>query len=156
LSGVRLEHMEKVRVHLLGEVPIGNVMQAVLEFCIRAALRQDSRIIRDMVFKSRNEVETIIGQMHAAFTQAEEVVADQLASETYRLLVTMHASVTRFLVEQARPLPRIINYSVAGNMPSLALAVKIYGDASRAAELIVENNVIHPLFMPPTGRALSK
>jgi prophage DNA circulation protein len=156
MSGVNLAHMEKVRLHLLDEVATGNIMQAVLEFCIRAALRQDARIVRDMAYRSRNEVEAIIAQMHQAFTQAEEVVADQLASQTYRLLIALHASVTRFLVDRARPLPRVVNYKFADYMPSLTLAHKIYGDAARAAELIVENNVIHPLFMPPTGRALSR
>ena len=65
------------------------------------------------------------------------------------------SAITRDLKDRARYMPRIIAYDVRTSMPSLALANRLYGDGSRADELRAENDVPHPLFMPPGGRALS-
>jgi prophage DNA circulation protein len=40
-------------------------------------------------------------------------------------------------------------------MPSVALAHRLYADASRADELRNENKIVHPAFCLRDGRALS-
>jgi prophage DNA circulation protein len=55
----------------------------------------------------------------------------------------------------ARPLPRLLPYQFARVMPTLVLAQRLYADASRADEIRAENHVVHPLFCPLTGFALS-
>jgi len=56
-------------------------------------------------------------------------------------------------------LPRVINYNVGGVLPSLTVAQRLYPDAmlntDRSDELRLENKIIHPAFMRPTGICLS-
>jgi prophage DNA circulation protein len=70
-------------------------------------------------------------------------------------MLALHAAVTRDLTQRGRPLPRMVSYNTAASLPALALANRIYGDASRTDELIAENRAVHPLFMPAAGRALT-
>jgi prophage DNA circulation protein len=49
----------------------------------------------------------------------------------------------------------MVAYAFPDRRPVLAIAQALYGDAGRADELRAENKVVHPLFMPAAGRALS-
>ena len=85
----------------------------------------------------------------------EEIAADDMDQMTYQALVRLHAAVTFFLVETARPLPRMLNFQFGAPMPTLVAAYRLYADAGRADELRAENKVVHPAFMRPFGKALS-
>jgi hypothetical protein len=122
---------------------------------IELSLATEARIIADMRFISRSDVDRLKDEMNEAFRDIEEEVADSLDSLTYRALIKLHAAVMNYLVDAGRPLPRILRYQFAKIMPSLIMAHRLYGDASRADELRYENKVIHPAFMLLTGRALS-
>jgi prophage DNA circulation protein len=74
---------------------------------------------------------------------------------SYRGLVELHAGIIAFLVQTARPLPAMLQFSFAQSMPTLTMSNRLYYDASRADELRAENKVVHPLFMLSTGQALS-
>ena len=108
--------------------------------------------------RSRDEAERLLARVSDTFERAKEHAADTRDRDNYRALVVLHAAVTRHLQVSIRPLPRIVRYSFPASMPVLSLANRIYGDASRSAELIQENRraSAHPLFMPADGRALSK
>ena len=70
-------------------------------------------------------------------------------------MLKLHGDVTKFLVDQGRLLPRIINYSHMAPIPSLRMAQNAYADPTRSQELIDENHVVHPAFMPLTGNMLA-
>jgi len=89
------------------------------------------------------------------FADAEEVAADDMDQMSYRGLVELHANIIAFLVQTARPLPVMLTFAFAQSMPTLTMSNRLYYDASRADELRNENKVVHPLFMLPTGQALS-
>ena len=74
---------------------------------------------------------------------------------TYRAIIALHASITFFLIETARPRPRMMSYRFNQMMPTLVQAYRLYADASRADELRYENGIVHPGFAPLGGRALS-
>jgi len=122
---------------------------------IRLSLVTEARIIADMEFVSTVDVERVKATLNPEFAAAEEIAADDMDAMAYQGLVQLHASITNFLVETARPLPRLVRYRFFAIMPSLVTAQRLYYDAGRADELRDENKVVHPAFMPGTGRALS-
>lgn len=66
------------------------------------------------------------------------------------------ALVIRDLLARAQALPDLRPYAFPAPLPSLALAQRLYQDASRATEIELLNSVAQPLFMPATGLALSR
>lgn len=155
LAGATLLTMGAVRTEIEGEMPAGLAGVAVAQAGIRFALAQEARIVAAVVFTSRQDVDATLARFNDAFADAEEYAADNLDAANYQALVALHASVTRYLVDTARPLPRMINFEFPQRMPALTMANRIYADASREDELIAENKAVHPAFMPRQIKALS-
>jgi hypothetical protein len=88
------------------------------------------------------------------FDIAIELAAGQQDNPSYAALITLAGSITRYLADTARPLPRMLTYELIP-MPGLALSQFIYSDGSRSEELAKENRVVHPAFCPAKIRALS-
>ena len=155
LTGISQKQLSYVRKIMSGQSPVSIGATLIKNSIIRMSLASEGRAIADMKFKSREEVEQLKLSMNAALNEAAEIAADDMDAMTYRSLVSLHAAITNHLVETARPLPRMIRFQFAAPMPTLAMAHRLYYDASRADELREENEVVHPAFMKPSGRALS-
>ena len=67
----------------------------------------------------------------------------------------LSVAVVTDMTTRAQQLPTLGAYAVSDSLPSLALAQRIYQDATRADELATLNAVPHPLFMPASGQALA-
>ncbi len=131
-------------------------VQRVAQTAARFALVEMARIVAATTFTSRQDVDATLARVNAAFAPAEDFAAAQFNAVVWRALVASHADVVRDLKARARPLPRIVSYAFGTRMPLLTLANRLFGDASRAEQLLAENcDTVHPLFMPPTGRTLS-
>ena len=157
--GVTRVQMDTVRALILNYSPspitIPGVAVAVtaLYFC----LLEQAIIVANTTFVSRQDVDQMILTMNKAFEPAEEFSADvDQNPAVYQQLLSLHAAVTQDLVVTARPLPRIVVYDFGVVVPSLYLANRIYSDGGRADDLVAENKVVNPLFMPPSGRCLSQ
>ena len=122
---------------------------------INFALATQGKVLLATKFDSYDDAYTMKLNMNAAFAPMEEIAADDMEQMTYQALVRLHAAVTFFLVETARPLPRMLNFQFGAPMPTLVAAYRLYADAGRADELRAENKVVHPAFMRPFGKALS-
>lgn len=155
LVGADLIHMRRVREQITAMNPISPPAIMLVDTAIVCALAQESKIIAEMEFNSRDEVEALLAIMQVAFSDAEEVAANRVDSEVYQAIVALHASVTHHLVVTSQPLPRIIQYGYDDNFPSLYIAQKLYADANRADEVLNQNRVIHPAFCPRRGVVLS-
>lgn len=154
-AGITQKQLSSVRATVLAETPItiGGILirDSSIEMCLAA----EARVIADMVFVNRDDVEQLKRDMNEAFATAEEAAADVMDQMTYRALAALHAAVTFHLIETARPLPRMLNFAFAQSMPTLVTAHRLYYDSALADELRNENRVVHPAFMLPTGRGLS-
>jgi prophage DNA circulation protein len=147
--------MDRVRKAALAETPkYLPAVQTVLAI-IRVTLASEARIIAATTYKSRDDVEAVATAVNAAFSQTEEAASDDLDSATYMALMRLHGDVVQHLAQRARRLPRVISYTNAQVMPALRMAQRAYGDPSRFQELIDENGVVHPAFMPREGKMLS-
>lgn len=154
-AGATFEAIEQVRKAASLEVPTTVGGTTMMGVCIGLCFSAQGTIISGMDFVSRQDVERIKNVIQVPFQEAEEAAADAMDQATYMALVQLHAAITNFLVETARPLPRMLNYQFASSYPSLVLAYKLYDDASRADEVRSENKIVHPAFCPRLGLALS-
>jgi hypothetical protein len=155
-AGISFEQMEDIRnkaVEIPAPITIGAMLvkNSLIEFCIA----QQSAILGEAAFRSRQDVNRYKDIMNTSFAAMEEIAADDMDQMTYRMLIELHAATIYFLVERARPLPRMLNYRFADIMPSLVMSYKLYDIADRCDELRTENKIVHPAFMPLRGKALS-
>jgi prophage DNA circulation protein len=155
VNGINVYQMESVRraVAAQAAVSVGAIMTR--DTLIELAFAIQGYIISDMTFTSRDDVDQLKSMVNSAFEDTEEELADAMDSMTWRAVVKLHAAISQHLVETARPLPRMLNFSFNMTMPSVVLAHRLYADASRADELRAENKIVHPAFCPRQGRALS-
>jgi len=155
LTGISIAQFDGVISEAAKETPktIGAtiIKNAMIQFCIAA----QSRILVDVTFVSRNDVDAVKRKMNGSFSAVEEIAADNMAQDTYQILIGLHAAVVFFLTETARPLPLMLRYRFFEPLPTLVMAYRLYADASRADELRNENRNVHPAFMLLTGRALA-
>lgn len=154
-TGATIDNMENVRAVAAASNPVlvGAILtrNSLIQFC----LVTQAQILSNTTFVSREDVQSIRAMFNASFAAIEEDVADRMDAMTYRAIVELHAAVSFYLVETARPLPRILRYSFNLTLPTLAMAQRLYYDAGRADELLAENKMVHPAFAPRSGIALS-
>jgi prophage DNA circulation protein len=155
-TGANLSNIEKVRTiasstgtaTLAGAITIRD---SLVQFC----LVTQARIIADMNLTSRIEVEKIKSMFNDSFNKIEEDIANRMDAMTYRAIIELRAAISFYLVETARPLPRMLRYRFNLPMSTLVMSQRLYYDASRADELRNENKVVHPGFSPMSGLAMS-
>ena len=154
-SGATRPQIATVRVATEQEAPLtlGGVLTQ--NTAIRLCLATEGQIIARMTFVSRQDVDALKLSLRQPFDDAEEIAADDMDQSTFMSLIALDAAITNFLVTTARPLPQMSAYRFAAVLPSLVIAHRLYQDASRADGIVKENKIVHPLFCPPVGIALS-
>jgi hypothetical protein len=153
--GITFFPLDQVRLAAVAETPTTVGAFIVKNVIIELTLATECEIIANMTFVSRDDVDVIRDRMNDAFAPMEEIAADEMAQDTFQTLVHLHAALAFHLAETARPLPRMLNYNFFSTLSSVIIGYKLYSDASRCDELRDENKVVHPAFMPRTGRALA-
>jgi prophage DNA circulation protein len=154
-NGCTYQQMEIVRASIVAEAP--QTLGAVLvQNCgIELCLASEGEIIANTAFVSRQDVQMMKDSVQQPFQDSIEIAADDMDQETFADLSALYAALTNHLVVTARPLPQLLNYRFNQILPSLVIAQRLYADASRADEIRAENKIVHPLFCPATGVALS-
>jgi len=154
-NGATLPQLALVRAAVASQSPLTVGARLMKNSLINLSLATEARVIADTEFSSREAAEDMKEAMSEAFDQMEEIAADDMDQETYSALTALHAALVEHLITAERPLPHMLNFQFNAPGPTLVFAYRLYADASRADELREENGVIHPLFAPPFGRALS-
>ncbi len=155
-ASASFDAMGRVRAAIVDLAPLYWPGKAVRSACLQMALAEESRALSLVTLKSRSDADDYLSRMNAAFDPAEDAAAEDEDQTAFRAIVALHAAVANDLATRGRPLPRMVSFSFAKRLPALNLANRLYGDASRSDELVDENRVVHPLFMPADGRALSQ
>jgi prophage DNA circulation protein len=155
LCKATLTTMDRVRKAALAENPITLPAVLTVHAIVRLTLATEARILAEMTFRSREEVERIAIALNEAFSETEEVAADELDQGTYMALINLHGTVTAHLADRGRLLPRIVPYNWRMVMPALRMAQRAYSEPSRYQELVNENRIVHPAFMPAEGKMLA-
>lgn len=109
----------------------------------RLAAVTAARVVAETDWLSRQDAE-------AAGTDTLALIDLQLESDTaisdpaYNALVALRAAVSTDLRARALALPNMASYTPQATLPALVIAHRLYGDATRADEVCVRNNVRHP------------
>lgn len=154
-AGATRAGMRTVLSAMTAAAPKSALAAAVANAGIELSLVEIARILAATTFTSSNDVSVTIASNNTDFALAEETVADAGDVGTYQALVALHGAVTRDLVKRSLQLPILVAYSFPRSLPSVAMAWRLYADSTRADELVAQNKVIHPAFMPAQGVALS-
>ena len=154
-SGATLTSMDAVRVAATAEAPINLGAILTVNAIIRLTLAQDARIIAGLSFASRDDVDRIADAMNDAFDSAGETASDDHDAGTYLAILRLQADVTKHLADRGRVLPRVIDYSNPQTTTAITMAKRAYNDPSRSDEIRLENRIVHPAFVPLTGRMLA-
>jgi len=154
-TGLTVDAVERLRVTIAGlaasDARSVLIRARALAFCCI----QEARITAATAFASRTEIDRVLALVAGAFDVSQNAAADAGDAASYRALVGLRALMVRDLTQRSRPLPRLVTYTFGRGRSSLTLAQRLYGDAGRADELVAENEIVHPLFAPRAGRALS-
>lgn len=120
--------------------------------CAAIALAQASSAYQpssaDDAASVRDLVTSILG---AEITTA----GDEGDDASYLALIALRAAVVQDLNTRGAALPTVVPVISRAPVPSLVLAQRLYRDATRADELVVEANPVHPAFMPVSFQGLS-
>ena len=154
-TGMNIQQMARVHDAAAAEAPRTIGATIVANALIQFALATESEIVANMTFTSREDVELLRSKANIQFSGMEEIAADDMAQAAYQSIISLHAALSFYLTQTARPLPRMLSYRFFNSYPSVVLAHRLYADAGRADELMQENKTIHPAFMQMSGRALS-
>jgi prophage DNA circulation protein len=116
---------------------------SVIEAC-RAASQADFAASDDALTARDDLLDAIEARMQAV----DPVTGAPIDSALFDALRSLRAAMVQDLRVRGAKLPRITYYTPAAALPARVLAYRIYGDASRAEELVARNNIRHPGFVP--------
>lgn len=156
LAGVTLPQLGAIRDQAYAEAPVTVGGLLVKNSLIHFTYATSGVVLAYMTFTSREDVDRIRILLNDAYAVMEEVAADDMDQEMFQALIRLHSAVMFFLVQTARPLPRMLSFQFwSPAIPTLVAAYRLYADASRGDEIRAENKCVHPAFMRPVGKALS-
>ena len=155
LCGCDLPHMRNIRSQIAALTPSTPKAILLVEMALVFALSETTQIIQAMTFTARDQVDTLLLNLQHDFGVSIEQAADRLDSTTFQALTALHASIVRYLVVTAQPLPLLTTYTFAQSFPTLVISQHLYGDASSADDILAQNHIVHPAFCPRSGRALA-
>lgn len=87
---------------------------------------------------------TVAGPMEGVITEAGDLGDDQV----YVAFQELRTAVVADITDRGASLAPLATVTLPEPLPALVVAQRLYGDASRAEELVARVDPIHPLFMP--------
>jgi prophage DNA circulation protein len=119
---------------------------ALISLCRASAAYQPS---------SYQDAITLRTEMAALLDAEITAAADSGQAETYQAFRALRLQVTNDLTTKAGSLPQVVTETLAAALPALAVAYRLYGDATRADDLIARADPPNPNFMPASFEALA-
>lgn len=118
----------------------------------RRALEQLVRVVgfgelcRTVVVVPFNSVDDAV-VVKDQIVEWSDLVSTSTDSELYTELQNLRRLTGEHLAQVAKTLPEVRSYEPLANLPAFVVAHDLYGDATRAAELVARNAVSHPGFV---------
>lgn len=121
----------------------------------RAALGALARAVATYQPNSWNDAVSIRNTV-TGYMDAEILIAGDTGDDSsYGALRALRQMTVGVLNQAGAGLPRLQRFTFNQSLPALALAERIYGDASRSDQLVAQAVPIHPAFMPVSFQALA-
>jgi prophage DNA circulation protein len=137
-------------------VAIGIMRDALGDMLRRAAIAALARASAIYNPSSYNDAMTVMTSVVGVIDDEITVAGDKGDDRTYRALRSLRMSVVADLTTRGGDLAQLMTVTAAMPIPSLALAYRLYGDATREAEIVGDANPPHPAFMPVSFQALAR
>lgn len=120
----------------------------------RAALTRAAVLILEVEYTAQDEAELEVANLAERLATEAEATTDR---DVYDALMALRAGAFADVTARAVDLPRVRTVELSGPTPTpaLVLAWSLYGDASRASEIVDRNRIAHPGFLPRTVQVLS-
>lgn len=122
---------------------------------VRTALAEQALAATRIDFDAYDDAAALRKRLTTDIGAAATAAGDSGDGTGFRALKRVARAVSLDLTSRGASLARIVSYRRNASLPAVVLAHQLYGDASRGSELAARNKVIHPLFMPAEGSALS-
>ncbi|OPY15606.1 MAG: hypothetical protein A4E66_00010 [Syntrophus sp. PtaB.Bin001] len=110
----------------------------------RTAIAEAARTSSTIEFASYDEAISVQKRL----TEAIDNELLEASDSVYAVLADLRAAVVNDIRTRGADLSRIINYTPSRTEPALIIAHRLYGDATRADEIVARNRIRHPLFVP--------
>jgi prophage DNA circulation protein len=91
----------------------------------------------------------------AALDSEITAAGDAGEDATYGALKTLRSAVVQDLTVRGASLPSVVSVVLGLPMPALAIAQRLYCDASRSDEITARSGAVHPAFCPVSFQALT-
>lgn len=145
-----------VPVPTASRVQQGLNQQAIVDLVNGSAVAAAAQVYANTQWKSAGDAAAARDQITGLLDDRAAAAANAGQDQLFGAWQQLSAAVTTDLTSRGAGLPNVLNYATPAGVPALALAQRLYTDPGRAAELIQRNGAPHPLFMPPSGEALSQ
>lgn len=140
---------------ITGPSGLGTMTTATGALCRRAALASLATACAAYEPSSYDDAITVKASVVALFDAEITIAADAGDTASYGALRDLSAAVADDLDARGADLPHLQIVTENVPLPALALAYKLYRDATRAADLIARADPPHPAFMPVSFQALT-
>lgn len=108
-----------------------------------AAVIESARLSSALAYGSHDEAVAVRDDL----AERIDVVASSSTDDVYQALSEMRVAVVRDLTARGGSLARITRYEPVVSLPAVVIAHQVYGDASRAQDIVDRNRVRHPGFV---------
>lgn len=128
---------------------------AITDLYRRSAVTALAKVAATYEPSSADDANAVRAQLLAVLQPQIDRAGNQGADATYSALRALRKTVVEDLAQRGGSLARLTEIDLAAPLPAVVIAERQYGDATRAAELIVQADPIHPWFMPTDFSALA-
>ena len=132
------------------------IQDAAADLFRRAAIAQIAVASSNFYPTSADEAAAVRSQVCGLISDEALAAADVGDDAVYLALKTLNSQVAQDLATKGASLPEVVTISSRQSLSSLVLAQRLYRDVTRADELVIEANPIHPAFMPLSFKGLSR
>ncbi len=135
-----------------GSTAVDTAMADLFHRAAAVSLAQVSSIYQP---SSQTDAQTVLAEIVAALDAETDVAGDEGADETFQALWALRTAVATDLTRRGASLAPVRTFSFKAPLPDVVIAQMIYRDPSRADQLTLQVNEVHPLFMPLSLQALA-
>lgn len=139
----------------LDDTATTSITDTTASACRKAILQSLALAASEYQADDAQEVNDILNLIVPFFDAEILYAADANDIATYNALIALRAAVVNDLQTRGSQLPSLITITETTNLPSVAVAYKLYQDATRDSDVVQRVDPIHPLFMPLSFQVLS-